>query len=112
MGHVLAMPRCLLISSVSFGPKCLQCWGLAIALASGDMVGFSCAFTRCSCGVRSKTIQNLPPLLASLMKSTEPWSDEYYSHDIEEAMRQAGFTQVVTQEADHRHRVVLGFKSP
>lgn len=57
---------------------------------------------------RSKTIQNLPPHLFTLMKSTEPWSDEYYSFDVEDAMRAAGFKEVITHEADHRHRAVLG----
>lgn len=57
---------------------------------------------------RSKTIQNLPPVIFSLMKSTEPWSDEYYSYDLEAGMRGAGFGDVLTTEADHRHRVVCG----
>jgi hypothetical protein len=57
---------------------------------------------------RSKTIQNLPPALFTLMKSTEPHSDLYYQMDIEAAMRDAGFQHVVTKEADHRHRAVLG----
>eukprot|EP00775_Hariotina_reticulata_P012315 gene12315-12451_t len=59
---------------------------------------------------RSKTIQNLPPVLFTLMKSTEPWSDEYYSFDLEAAMRDNGFKDVVTTEADHRHRTVFGTK--
>lgn len=57
---------------------------------------------------RSKTIQNLPPALFTLMKSTEPWSDEYYSFDLEAAMSAAGFEDVYTVEADHRHRAVFG----
>jgi hypothetical protein len=61
---------------------------------------------------RSKTIQNLPPVIFSLMKSTEPWSDEYYSFDLEEGMRAAGFQDVLTTEADHRHRVVCGVAGP
>ena len=60
---------------------------------------------------RSKTIQNLPPVIFTLMKSTEPWSDEYYQMDVEEAMRQAGFKHVVTEESDHRHRAVMGLKA-
>lgn len=57
---------------------------------------------------KSETIQNLPPALFTLMKSTEPWSDEYYSYDVEEAMRDAGFEAVITTEADHRHRAIFG----
>lgn len=29
-----------------------------------------------------------------LVQSTEPWSDEYYSCDVEQCMRDAGFTEV------------------
>ena len=61
---------------------------------------------------RSATIQNLPPALFTLMKSTEPWSDEYYAYDLEDAMRRAGFGDVVTVEADHRHRAVFGLAPP
>ena len=59
---------------------------------------------------RSETIQNLPPALFTLMKSTEPWSDDYYPMDVEAALHAAGFANVVTEEADHRHRAVLGLK--
>lgn len=31
---------------------------------------------------KSSVIQNLPPALFTLMKSTEPWSDEYYIFDL------------------------------
>jgi ubiquinone/menaquinone biosynthesis C-methylase UbiE len=57
---------------------------------------------------RSETIQNLPPALFTLMKSTEPWSDEYYSFDVEGAMRETGYSQVETVATDHRHRSVFG----
>ncbi len=59
-------------------------------------------------GHRSKTIQNRPPALFTLMKSTEPWSDLYYAMDVEAAMRAAGFAHVETREVNHRHRAVLG----
>jgi hypothetical protein len=57
---------------------------------------------------RSKTIQNLPPVLFTLMKSTEPHTDSYYSTDLESVMRSAGLANVHYQPSDHRHRVVLG----
>ena len=57
---------------------------------------------------KSMVIQNLPPPIFTLMKSTEPWSDEYYAFDLEHAMRQAGFVDVVTVETDPRHRTILG----
>eukprot|EP00955_Chlamydomonas_euryale_P052675 355237-Chlamydomonas_euryale.AAC.10 len=59
---------------------------------------------------KSKTIQGLPPAIALLMKSTEPWSDEFYAFDLEAAMRAAGFDEVVKVETDHRHCTVMGIK--
>ena len=38
----------------------------------------------------------------------EPWSDVYYSFDMEAALEEAGFKDVYTVEADHRHRAVFG----
>ena len=61
---------------------------------------------------RSKVIQGLPPVLFTLMKSTEPWSDEYYAYDVEVAMAAAGLEGVVTVESDPRHRAVMGFLPP
>ncbi|KXZ45183.1 hypothetical protein GPECTOR_57g473 [Gonium pectorale] len=60
---------------------------------------------------KSSTIQNLPPAIFTLMKSTEPWSDEYYSYDLEAGMRAAGFKEVITIETDHRHRCVMGIRA-
>lgn len=58
---------------------------------------------------RSKVIQNLPPVLFTLMKSTEPWSDQYYGFDLEAEMRKMGLQGVVTEESDPRHRAVMGY---
>ncbi|KAG7672678.1 hypothetical protein Ndes2526B_g08793 [Nannochloris sp. 'desiccata'] len=58
---------------------------------------------------RSKVIQNLPPVLFTLMKSTEPWSDEYYAFDLEAEMKKVGLLGVVTEDSDPRHRAVMGY---
>ena len=55
----------------------------------------------------SKVIQNLPPVLFTLMKSTEPWSDEYYTFDVEQALIEAGFDYKTTLESDPRHRTII-----
>ncbi len=55
---------------------------------------------------QSQVIQNLPPVLFTLMKSTEPWSDDYYTFDVEAALKTAGFTQITTCESDPRHRTI------
>ena len=57
---------------------------------------------------KSAVIQNLPPALFTLMKSTEPHSNEYYAVDIESALRESGFEHVHTVDTDPRHRTVLG----
>ncbi|MBD0346969.1 MAG: class I SAM-dependent methyltransferase, partial [Coleofasciculus sp. Co-bin14] len=59
---------------------------------------------------KSPVIQNLPPVLFTLMKSTEPWSDDYYTLDVEATMQAVGFEHVVTVPSDPRHRTILGRK--
>ncbi|RLN41416.1 uncharacterized protein C2845_PM01G44910 [Panicum miliaceum] len=48
----------------------------------------------------------LSPVLFTLMKSTEPFLDEYYMLDLEETMRQVGFVNVCSILTDPRHRTV------
>jgi ubiquinone/menaquinone biosynthesis C-methylase UbiE len=59
---------------------------------------------------KSTVIQNLPPVLFTLMKSTEPWSDDYYTFDVESALREIGFGQPITVESDPRHRTIVARK--
>lgn len=56
---------------------------------------------------RSPVIQNLPPVLFTLMKSTEPWSDDYYTFDLEQALVRGGFETPVTVASDPRHRTIV-----
>ena len=59
---------------------------------------------------RSPVIQNLPPALFTLMKSTEPWSDDYYTFDVEAAMQSVGFQYKTTVATDPRHRAIVAIK--
>ncbi len=59
---------------------------------------------------KSPVIQNLPPVLFTLMKSTEPWSDDYYTFNVEEAMQSVGFENITTTASDPRHRTIVGQK--
>ncbi|BAY09485.1 class I SAM-dependent methyltransferase [Calothrix sp. NIES-2098] len=59
---------------------------------------------------KSSVIQNLPPVLFTLMKSTEPWSDDYYTFDIEATLQAVGFAQPVTVASDPRHRTIVARK--
>jgi ubiquinone/menaquinone biosynthesis C-methylase UbiE len=57
---------------------------------------------------RSSVIQNLPPALFTLMKSTEPHSDDYYAFDLETCLRQMdGIERVDIVPCDPRHRAIL-----
>jgi ubiquinone/menaquinone biosynthesis C-methylase UbiE len=60
---------------------------------------------------QSPVIQNLPPVLFTLMKSTEPWSDDYYTFDVEAALAQVGFEPPVTVASDPRHRTIVARKT-
>ncbi|MFG6107631.1 class I SAM-dependent methyltransferase [Leptothoe sp. EHU-05/26/07-4] len=59
---------------------------------------------------KSPHIQNLNPILSTLMKSTEPWSDDYYTFDIETALKQIGFNAVITKACNPRHRIIIATK--
>ncbi|MBE9047514.1 class I SAM-dependent methyltransferase [Pleurocapsales cyanobacterium LEGE 10410] len=59
----------------------------------------------------SPVILSLPPVLFTLMKSTEPWSDDYYTFDVEAAIQEAGFNYQTTVASDPRHRTIIGIKT-
>jgi SAM-dependent methyltransferase len=59
---------------------------------------------------RSPVIQNLPPVLFTLMKSTEPWSDDYYTFNVEVGLASVGFADISTVASDPRHRTMIGRK--
>jgi SAM-dependent methyltransferase len=59
---------------------------------------------------QSAVIQSLPPVLFTLMKSTEPWSDDYYTFDVEEALLAAGFEAPTIIASDPRHRTIVARK--
>ncbi|MGE5660496.1 MAG: class I SAM-dependent methyltransferase [Actinomycetota bacterium] len=58
----------------------------------------------------SSVIQNLPPALFVLMKSTEPWSDEFYTFDVEATLKEVGFDYKTTVPSDPRHRTIIAIK--
>ncbi|MEL7034730.1 MAG: class I SAM-dependent methyltransferase [Cyanobacteria bacterium J06592_8] len=59
---------------------------------------------------KSPVIQSLPPVLFTLMKSTEPWSDDYYTFDVEAALKDTGFEYKTNVASDPRHRTIIGIK--
>ena len=52
--------------------------------------------------------QKMPLPLATLMKATEPYLDEYFSLDLKAAMQAAGFKDVECLPVNRRHRVTVG----
>jgi ubiquinone/menaquinone biosynthesis C-methylase UbiE len=58
---------------------------------------------------RSAIYAKMPPYILTLLKSTEPYLDEYFSLDIESAIVAAGFTtpQIVANTPRHRTIIAL-----
>lgn len=55
---------------------------------------------------KSKILQELSPVLFTLMKSTEPFLNEYYLLDLEKTVKEAGFVNVQSVLTDPRHRTL------
>jgi ubiquinone/menaquinone biosynthesis C-methylase UbiE len=51
--------------------------------------------------------QTMPKALMTLLKSTEPFMDQYFSLDLEAELRQAGFDTITITPCTPRHRAVL-----
>jgi ubiquinone/menaquinone biosynthesis C-methylase UbiE len=58
----------------------------------------------------SDVIQNLSPVLFTLMKSTEPYLDEYFALDMEPMLRDIGFATVTITRTSPRHRAIVAIK--
>ena len=56
---------------------------------------------------QSQAFAKMPTYVFTLLKSTEPWLDEYFSLDLPEAMVSAGFNQPTIEINSPRHRTVI-----
>ncbi|MGF1523836.1 MAG: class I SAM-dependent methyltransferase [Leptolyngbyaceae cyanobacterium] len=56
---------------------------------------------------RSEFLAQLPPYVLTLLKSTEPYLDQYFGLDLEQAFVDAGFEQPTTQFNSPRHRTLI-----
>ena len=54
----------------------------------------------------SSVLQRLPAPVATLLKSTEPYIEDYFSLDMAAALAQAGFHDFSISACDPRHRVI------
>ncbi len=59
---------------------------------------------------QSEVYRKMPPFILTLLKSTEPYLDQYFSLDLEQALTQAGFTAIEIIPNSPRHRVVFARK--
>lgn len=58
----------------------------------------------------SEVIRRLPAPIATLLKSTEPYLEDYFRLDFPAALKAAGFQQVRREAADPRHRVLVAIR--
>ncbi|GAA6621829.1 class I SAM-dependent methyltransferase [Scytonema sp. NUACC26] len=56
---------------------------------------------------RSEVYQKMPTYVMTLLKSTEPLMDEYFSFDIEQALVDAGFKTPTITPNSPRHRTIV-----
>lgn len=56
---------------------------------------------------RSEIYSKMPPYILTLLKSTEPYLDEYFTLDIEAAMMAAGFEKPTITSNSPRHRTII-----
>ena len=57
---------------------------------------------------QSATFQKMPPYILTLLKSTEPYLDQYFSLDMEQVFIEAGFKQPKITINSPRHRTIVG----
>ncbi|MDR9402305.1 MAG: class I SAM-dependent methyltransferase [Halothece sp. Uz-M2-17] len=58
---------------------------------------------------QSPVYQKMPPYVFTLLKSTEPYLDEYFTLDLHEALTEAGFTAPKIIPNSPRHRTVIAY---
>lgn len=56
---------------------------------------------------KSEIHAKMPPYILTLLKSTEPYLDEYFALDIEQALVEAGFTTPTITCNSPRHRTII-----
>ena len=56
---------------------------------------------------QSEVYAKMPPYVLTLLKSTEPWFDEYFSLDLDEVIAHSGFTRPTITPSTPRHRTIV-----
>ncbi|MEL7007449.1 MAG: class I SAM-dependent methyltransferase [Cyanobacteria bacterium J06643_13] len=60
---------------------------------------------------QSAVLQKMPPYILTLLKSTEPYLDQYISLDLEQVMISAGFKTPIVETNSPRHRTIIASKA-
>ncbi|MBE9242707.1 class I SAM-dependent methyltransferase [Synechocystis salina] len=69
-------------------------------------------FTFMDMNPRSQAYLTMPAHIITLLKSTEPFMDQYFALDVEQELLEAGFDQVSIQSNSPRHRTVIASVQP
>jgi SAM-dependent methyltransferase len=56
---------------------------------------------------RSEIYRKMPPYILTLLKSTEPYLDQYFTLDLEKELIEAGFEKPVIVATSPRHRAIV-----
>jgi ubiquinone/menaquinone biosynthesis C-methylase UbiE len=56
---------------------------------------------------KSEVYKKMPAYILTLLKSTEPYLDEYFALDIEQTIVEAGFQTPTITNNTHRHRTII-----
>ncbi len=64
-------------------------------------------FTIMDMNPKSEIYANMPPYILTLLKSTEPFLDDYFTFDIEQALVEAGFELPTITPNSPRHRTIV-----
>lgn len=64
-------------------------------------------FTMVDMNPQSEVYKNMPPYIFTLLKSTEPYLDQYFTLDIEQELMNAGFEKPSITEISPRHRAIV-----
>jgi ubiquinone/menaquinone biosynthesis C-methylase UbiE len=56
---------------------------------------------------QSQVYATMPPYILTLLKSTEPYLDQYFTLDIKQSLKEAGFTEPTITVNSPRHRTIV-----
>ncbi|EAZ90871.1 class I SAM-dependent methyltransferase [Crocosphaera chwakensis] len=64
-------------------------------------------FTMMDMNPRAEAYEKMPPYILTLLKSTEPYLDQYFALDVETALEKAGFDTPKITPISPRHRAIV-----